>query len=490
MSKLIRSKRSWWAALGLAVVAGVVVPLVVLGSASDGFTATPYSDVIRFEAPGVASLRVEILDLSGRRLWDSGIVIGRTVDWNRTNTWGERLAFGTYVYQAQGWNAQGAVVFQRSGKLALMPGDKVQLQQAPTTTLPESPTAPPLNTPFTLQPLAYQYTDLHVSNRLGVGTDSPGSDIHVLKNANSVARIQIVNSNTGGDAWADIYVHTGIGYGYALQKFGANYTTTWGGISMANWARFRSDSGVAGLVFTTGGASPLVFGTGDTERMRITPTGNVGIGTASPAGKVNIRNTASQPALRIESSSGTNLIEAYNTGSGTATGLVFRVERATGNVRADGAFYGAGFHTGSADVAEHVNASETLEPGDVVEIDPDNPQHFRLARTPGSRLVAGVVSTSPGVVLGSPTLDSGLSTLDSGLQTPSQPLLALAGRVPVKATTENGPIQVGDLLISSSTPGHAMRSSDPAAAVGAVIGKALEPLEEGEGVIMMQVTLR
>jgi hypothetical protein len=55
---------------------------------------------------------------------------------------------------------------------------------------------------------------------------------------------------------------------------------------------------------------------------------------------------------------------------------------------------------------------------------------------------------------------------------------------------ENGPIEVGDLLIASSKPGYAMRASDPTAAMGAVIGKALEPLEEGEGLIMMQITLR
>jgi len=211
--------------------------------------------------------------------------------------------------------------------------------------------------------------------------------------------------------------------------------------------------------------------------------GNVGIGIASPAGKLDVRNTADQPALRIEASAGTNLIEAYNTGSGSATGLIFRVERETGDVRADGAFYGAGFYSGSADVAEHINVSESVEPGDVVEIDPEKPGYFRKARSAYSRLVAGVISSDPGVVLGSnsdPVEGEG----------DSRPVLALAGRVPVKATTENGPIQVGDLLVASSKPGYAMRCSDPASAVGAVIGKALEPLEEGEGIIMVQVTLR
>ena len=35
-----------------------------------------------------------------------------------------------------------------------------------------------------------------------------------------------------------------------------------------------------------------------------------------------------------------------------------------------------------------------------------------------------------------------------------------------------------------------MRCDDPQKAVGAVVGKAMEPLEEGTGVIMVQVMLR
>ncbi|MCH8127613.1 SBBP repeat-containing protein [candidate division KSB1 bacterium] len=46
-------------------------------------------------------------------------------------------------------------------------------------------------------------------------------------------------------------------------------------------------------------------------------------------------------------------------------GLVFRVERSTGDVFADGSFIPDG-----ADMAERINVSEPVEPGDVVELDP------------------------------------------------------------------------------------------------------------------------
>ncbi len=158
-----------------------------------------------------------------------------------------------------------------------------------------------------------------------------------------------------------------------------------------------------------------------------------------------------------------------------STGALFRIERATGNVYADGSF-----NPGGADLAERIDVSEPVEPGDVVELDPSNPKHYRKARTPYSSLVAGVVSTKPGIIIGdqaltklqslNPTLDSSrkhfetalplslsLTKLDQGVlvlnsmsvaqlapyweylrEDDPRPLLALLGRVPVKATTENG----------------------------------------------------
>ena len=206
----------------------------------------------------------------------------------------------------------------------------------------------------------------------------------------------------------------------------------------------------------------------------------------------------------------------------------FRVERATGSVFSDGSF-NCGlasncFNTGmGADIAEHIDVSESVEPGDVVELDLYNPKHYRKARTPSSSLVAGVISTNPGLFMGHrlgrlqvtqalprrekqrdelmlsvrlAQLGQGtmlLSGVSVALLVPymdgkdTRPLLALIGRVPVKATTENGPIRVGDLLTSSFKPGYAMRCDSPQKCEGAIIGKALESLDEGEGVIMMLV---
>ena len=160
------------------------------------------------------------------------------------------------------------------------------------------------------------------------------------------------------------------------------------------------------------------------------------------------------------------------------TPAVFRVT-SDGTVLADQAFYGASFQTGAADVAEWVNVSEPVEPGDVLELDPDNPGHYRKSRGPCSDLVAGVVSTEPGFVLGSRPV-----TEDSGLSTPDRALLALIGIVPVKVTDEGGPIEPGDLLVCSSIPGYAMRWNLDEGTPCPLVGKALEALSDGTGRIL------
>jgi hypothetical protein len=154
--------------------------------------------------------------------------------------------------------------------------------------------------------------------------------------------------------------------------------------------------------------------------------------------------------------------------------VVFKVTNG-GNVTADGTY-----STPASDLAEYVNTLDDLQPGEVIEIDPTRPDHFRRSQTAQSRLVAGVVSTQPGVILG----------FSEGVGLSTKVLLALAGRVPVKVTNENGPIQIGDLLVTSSTPGYAMKCTVAWRCAGAVLGKALENMNEEEGTVMTLISLQ
>jgi mannose-6-phosphate isomerase-like protein (cupin superfamily) len=68
--------------------------------------------------------------------------------------------------------------------------------------------------------------------------------------------------------------------------------------------------------------------------------------------------------------------------------------------------------------------------------------------------------------------------------------VALSGRVYVWVDASKGAIQPGDLLTTSSTPGHAMKATDAKKAQGAIIGKAMTSLKEGKGLVLVLVTLQ
>jgi hypothetical protein len=68
--------------------------------------------------------------------------------------------------------------------------------------------------------------------------------------------------------------------------------------------------------------------------------------------------------------------------------------------------------------------------------------------------------------------------------------VALVGKVYCKVDAQYASIEVGDLLTTSPTRGHAMKVTDPFKAFGSVIGKALHPLETGQGMIPILIALQ
>jgi hypothetical protein len=140
---------------------------------------------------------------------------------------------------------------------------------------------------------------------------------------------------------------------------------------------------------------------------------------------------------------------------------------------------------GGSDLAEPFEisaADQKVSEGAVVVIDEANPGHLKLSSEPYDTRVAGVVSGANGVNPGIQMQQQGL--LEGGKN------VALTGRVYVQADTSNGAIKPGDLLTTSSTPGHAMKVTDHARAAGAILGKAMTGLSEGNGMVLLLVTLQ
>jgi len=151
----------------------------VADSVDPALTATLYSDVIRFEADGVASLRLTIYDLAENELWSSGLILGSYVDWDRTNARGERLANDYYLHLAQGWDSLDSVVLDKAGRVVLLPGDQVELNAAPTASPSSDDCAWRTDDPI-FAPKVYDATNWYVSGDLGAGTDTPSRPLHVL----------------------------------------------------------------------------------------------------------------------------------------------------------------------------------------------------------------------------------------------------------------------------------------------------------------------
>jgi hypothetical protein len=125
-------------------------------------------------------------------------------------------------------------------------------------------------------------------------------------------------------------------------------------------------------------------------------------------------------------------------------------------------------------------SSQAVEAGDVIVMDLSRRGYVRLCAVLADPLVVGIAA-GPG---------EGCKARPSGEEgsAPSRVPLATSGVLSCKVDASWGPIREGDLLVASPTPGHAMRADNPTQ--GTVLGKALEPMTSGTGLIKVLVMLR
>ena len=126
--------------------------------------------------------------------------------------------------------------------------------------------------------------------------------------------------------------------------------------------------------------------------------------------------------------------------------------------------------TCNQDVAETFASDQRTEPGDLVVFVPSERTITSVRRSakPYEAMIVGVVSSNPGLVF-----DEGRTFLageNSNLITDKKTVVAMVGRVPTKFSLENGPINIGDPLTSSSKPGVAMKATE----AGQIIGYAMQ----------------
>lgn len=237
-------------------------------------------------------------------------------------------------------------------------------------------------------------------------------------------------------------------------------------------------------------------------RLSIANNGNVGINTTTPGGllDINTGNGSLQvindlvPTINLTGGGipGTmrlrNTLEVFPSFDGTRVG---KIDVRDTNGAPTITLSGTGVATvkvleitGGADIAEpfHMSHSDELPKGAVVVIDEENPGRLKMSNEPYDTRVAGIISGANGV-------QPGLALHQQGKIEGGQNV-ALTGRVYALADATQGAIKPGDLLTTSSTPGHVMRASDAQRRSGAVLGKAMTSLKDGKGFVLVLVSLQ
>ena len=299
------------------------------------------------------------------------------------------------------------------------------------------------NTKFEVWNTVGRYT------RTGIG----GSTFYVKHNDNSLID-SLILENT--QALTDYGTGILFNLGYDGTQDAAGTTVAGGRISVAQEGTWSSTASTQDsyMVFKTALDGSVA------EKVRITSTGNVGIGTTTPTTNLTISTAGGTANVAV--TKGWLCVDNDGGCIGGTAGTIYYVASATGN----------------SDIAENYRSQETLEAGEIVQIKtipgilpppsadssiPGINSDFQIEKaTSTSQTIIGIISTAPGNLLG-----YNVETAST-----SYPV-ALSGRVPVKVSLENGPIAVGDRISASSVAGVGMRASSTGS-WQATVGMALE----------------
>lgn len=322
-------------------------------------------------------------------------------------------------------------------------------------------------------------------------------------NENEVITVKTVGNGTAGSFKVDRTTGTSPAVMGEVNSIFANFGTA--GI----YGRSSGTGGYAGLFYSSnpGGSGPAVLaltegsgngitanagGSGDGIEASADGNGNAvsgfipNFGTGKAGRFANFNNANSQPVVHV-------------TTTGTGTGILTNHQGPSGNIavfqsasvnvarinKAGRGFFNGGTQASGADVAESFAVTadiSTYEPGDILIISVDKDRAVEKSNKPYSNLVAGVYATKPGVLLTEENIDADLS---------GEVPMGVIGVIPTKVCLEGGAISRGDLLVTSSTPGVAMKADPDKVKVGQVLGKALQSYSEGKiGKIKVLVSVK
>lgn len=409
---------------------------------------------------------------------------------------------GSYAMQIDGVTNRTTIGDSRTflGLMHLQPGEDTPAFGKALLTLNNTETNGDL---FTASASGTTRFAIKNSGSVGIGTALPARLLHVygsnaglaIQDSNSGGRAFTFTNYSTGDGSMGLYDPTGSAFRWLVNSSGymSVGTTTTSALGTLDVRAISASIPIATFSGSTSGVGVVVdnSGTGNVfrantlgrHRFSIVANGAVNIGTTQGGNtRLYVTSEGGTPFGATVTSFGAHTmatneaISAWSTNDvGTASEyfMILRSDedgtpdneylfQTNGNANADGAFTGGG-----ADVAEMYLVLNNAQAGDLVGIasQPVSQAGKTLQKSPGVRYdatVMGVISTNPGLV-------AGYGDAEGSMVQDHQPV-ALAGRVPVKVSLENGSIHAGDALTSSTQPGVAMKATQ----AGRIIGYALE----------------
>jgi hypothetical protein len=353
---------------------------------------------------------------------------------------------------------------------------------------------------------------MNSTGKVGVGTTSPYAQLSVGNGEPGAGKLAVFSPD---NVYGQIQIGNSVSNGEAGIGFFQGATATSDGLSGGTaWA-----AGIGAY----GNGTSFVIGNNvlNGPVLAIATTGKVGVGTTSPYAQLSVGN-GEPGAGKLAVFSPDNVYGQIQIGNSVSNGEAgigfFQGATVTSDGLSGGTAWAAGigaYGNGTSFVignnvlngpALTITTSGTISvAGDIFLTNADCAEEFDIATLaevePGTVMVldqSGALQPSQyaydkkvaGVISGAGEFRPGLILDKKGSSEGRMPV-ALLGKVYCKVDAQYAPVEVGDLLTSSPTPGHAMRAVDPSKAFGAIIGKALQSMSAGQkGLIPILVALQ
>jgi hypothetical protein len=301
--------------------------------------------------------------------------------------------------------------------------------------------------------------------------------------ASLAATLQVKECGVFGESYIEAGVFGASAFQYGVHGVGGALS----GMSPADASvvGVRADSSIGYGVYATSAQHAGVYG----ETSTSTQVGVHGVNNAAWPCAAMLGSSSHGHGIQGVNQSGSGKTPTFGCGvwgdSNQGYGVYGASKTGTagyfdGDVTVTGHVTAADVILSGADCAEEFDAACELEPGWVAVMDQNG------SLTP---CVSAYDKRVVGVVSGAGAYQPAI-VMDRRETSRERAPVALVGKVYCWVDATETPVQVGDLLTSSPTSGHAMRAADPVRAFGAIIGKALQPLPSGQALLPILVALR